>query len=527
MGSEEVVERILAQRPGITRSEIQTMIREKKRASGDLLSNEGAARLVAQDLLVESSPTRLESLQISDIIPRLSDATLTGRILAAWPKQTFKRKDGTQGTFFRLLLADKTGTVPCLVWNPSVIGALEPTEIEGRIVRVTHSYTRPGMTERVELHVGDRGDINLLPESFKAETYPPLQAFIKRVDEISDETQPTNIEGVVITAPTISTFQKQETTGMVLRMLIKDDTGIVNVVAWNEKADELKTIKANDVIRIINGRAKRGVNGHPEIHLNKWSLVRLLGPSKRPPKLQTLSSIADLKPTSGRVNVLGRVVSIEPLLEIQTRSGEKVPISRILIGDKTGLIIVTLWRDNSRLTEGLEEGSLVLVENAQTQERNEELRLNLSKTGNLISDLGLLGGTDPGDPPVTEIVKLKKSHQPIIVEGVVVEDASPREVELKNGSKVEVASFRIRESGETARVSFWRDLAHGATALRIGDRIRIIGVRVKEGFTDKWELHSSSLTRLEKLGRETSKVQNTNASPPLSNQQKSEVVRLT
>lgn len=514
MGTEEVIKKILTQRSDITRPQLEAMITKKKEVSGDLLSMEGAAHLVAQDLLVETGATRTRGLQISDIIPQLGDATLTGRVIAAWPKQRFKRRDETEGTFVRLLLGDQTGTVSCLVWNSNAIETLESNRIEGRIIRVSHGYTRAGLTEKVELHVGSRGSVTLLPENLKDETHPPVEAFIKSVKQISDQIQTTNVEGIVKTIPMVSSFQKQETSGTVLRMTVEDDTGTITIVAWNEKADELKDAGVGDTIRIINGRVRRTADEQLELHLEKRSIVRLLITSKKPSSKSPIS-IADLKPTSRQVSVIGRVLSVGPIREIQTKSGQKVPVSSILIGDRTGLISATLWRKNSKLAEELQENLVLLIENADTQERLGQVSLNVGESGNVVTMPEVTNNSDPGHPPITAISQLKKSRVPVIVEGLVVEEPTLKEVELKSGGKIQLASFRIRDTNETVRISFWRSLAKIAVPLKPGDKVRIIGLRVKEGFADKWELHSSSLTTLKLIGKENPNVENLNYSNPV------------
>ncbi len=502
MGSEEVIKRILAKRPDIARSVLESMIVKKKEASGDLLSFEGAAHLVAQDFLVETSVTRKDGLKISDMVPQLGDATLIARVVAAWPKQRFKRKDETEGTFIRLLLGDKTGTLTCLVWNSNTIQTLESSDIEGKMVRVAHGYTREGLSDRVELHVGDRGDVTLLTETAEAESHPPVEAFIKSVDQLSDQDQISSLQGTVVAMPVISSFEKDGIAGTVIRMLIEDSTGSATVVAWNEKADELKTVRVGDTARVMNGRVRRSADGQFELHLDKRSLVRLLGTPRKLPSSKPSVSIAEIKPTNRLVNVVGRVLSTASAREIQTKSGEKLRVSSILIGDKTGLVPVTLWRGKAELADRLKEDTVVFIENAQTRERYDEVGLDVGESGNAIFDSDLLNMSGPGQPPITQIGQLKKNKAPIIVEGVIVEEAVLKEVELKNGSKTQLATFRIRDASETVRVTFWRDLAKVAKPLKKGDRVRIIGVRTKEGFSDKWELHSSSLTSLKLIGKE-------------------------
>ncbi len=514
MESEEVIKRILAERSDITRRQVEALIAEKQKASGDLLSPEGAAHLVAQDLLVEISGYRRSGLQISDIIPNLGDATIRARVIGLWPRQKFRRRDGTEGSFARILLGDRTGTITCLVWNPDAIETLESGDVEGNIVEVLHGYTRPGLTENVELHVGNKGHLRLLTDAVKDGPYPSIEAFLKSLNEISDQSQTINVQGTIETAPIISSFQRKDTAGTVLRTLVKDGTGVVTTIAWNDKAEQLRNTRVGDTIRIINGSVRKTSEGTLELHLERRSIVKLLNTPKLIGVASSLTSIAQLRHATGPVNIVGKVVSFGPVREVQTGSGAIVPVANILVGDPTGVVTVTLWRRNSKLVERLEEGVILLIENGQPQERLGEIVLVVGESGNVVARPQSMETKDPENPPITPIGELKNYRMPVLVEGVIAEPPSLKEIELKNGGRTRVASFRIRDKSGTVRVSFWRESADKAMSLKLGDRVRIVGARVKEGFAEKWEVHSNPLTKLMPIGKEIPTEETLNHSNP-------------
>ena len=510
MATEKVVERILAQRPDITRDQLEDMINKKRETSGDLLSVEGAAHLVAQDLLVATGEKKTKGLQISDLIPQIGDATLATRVIGVWPKQNFKRKDESEGTFVRLLLGDNTGTISCLVWNSEVVKTFQEKDFEGKIAAVSHGYTRQGLSEKVELHIGNRGSISLLADE-KATDIPSVDSFVNPLNKISDELDTVSIQGTIKTTPIVSSFETGGATGTVLRMLVEDDTSVINVVAWNEKVEELKTSRIGDDIRILNGSVRKTSDRQFEVHLDKRSLVRLLNKTDRQSTSESFKALGDVKPTNEPVSVIGQLLSSEPVREIKTKSGEKIRVSSILIGDPTGVILATLWRDNSALVETAKRGSTIQIQHSRVRERLGELTLDVGQSAKVVVSTGKEAMTDL---PVTKISQLKRDTRPVVVEGIVAEEPSMKTIELKNGNRTRLASFRIGENGHAVRVSFWRDQAEASVPLKVGDKVRIIGARVKEGFTDKWELHSNQLTRLELVRKgnvETGSIQSSNS----------------
>jgi ssDNA-binding replication factor A large subunit len=510
MATEKVVERILAQRPDITRDQLEDMINKKRETSGDLLSVEGAAHLVAQDLLVATGEKKTKGLQISDLIPQIGDATLAMRVIGVWPKQNFKRKDESEGTFVRLLLGDNTGTISCLVWNSEVVKTFQEKDFEGKIAAVSHGYTRQGLSEKVELHIGNRGSISLLADE-KATDIPSVDSFVNPLNKISDELDTVSIQGTIKTTPIVSSFETGGATGTVLRMLLEDDTSVINVVAWNEKVEELKTSRIGDDIRILNGSVRKTSDRQFEVHLDKRSLVRLLNKTDRRSTSESFKALGDVKPTNEPVSVIGQLLSSEPVREIKTKSGETIRVSSILIGDPTGVILATLWRDNSALVETAKRGSTIQIQHSRVRERLGELTLDVGQSAKVVVSTGKEAMTDL---PVTKISQLKRETRPVVVEGNVAEEPSMKTIELKNGNRTRLASFRIGENGHAVRVSFWGDQAEVTVPLKVGDKVRIIGARVKEGFTDKWELHSNRLTRLElvrKKNVETGSIQSSDS----------------
>ena len=65
---EELIEKILAERKDFTHEQLHRLIEEKKRDFEGLLSDQGAARLVAEELLVETEPVTVPSMKIRGLV---------------------------------------------------------------------------------------------------------------------------------------------------------------------------------------------------------------------------------------------------------------------------------------------------------------------------------------------------------------------------------------------------------------------------------------------------------------------------
>ena len=165
MSLEEIVNRILSARSDLNRKEILELIEQKKRGAGDFLTDETAARIAASELGVEivKKPLRLK-IQIQDLISGLNDVTVTGQVAAIYPPKTFKRRDWTEGKLASLIVSDRSGTLRVVLWDKKV-ELIEAGKIQrNQTIKISHGYVRQGLDGKPELHLGQRGSINVLEE---------------------------------------------------------------------------------------------------------------------------------------------------------------------------------------------------------------------------------------------------------------------------------------------------------------------------------------------------------------------------
>lgn len=487
----------------MTREKLLALIEDKKKQAGNLLSDEGATRLVAQDLLVEMEAKRMAEIRIVNLVTGLNDVTITGRVIAAWPMQEFRKSDGSTGKILRFILADRTGKIHCAAWNSKTETLEKEGPIQGKIVKVAHGYTREGLAGPVELHCGDRGDITISPVEVTDADHPKFEEFFVNTAGITLDNKEVNVIGVVKSEPKLFTFQRQDGEGYVLRTRIADRTGTIAVVIWNEKVGEIRDLKRDDVLQVINGKVKKDLSGFPEIHVDKRSKVEIF--KERPTYLQAPASrftkIAELKPTMRGIDLLVRVVRVGEQRELKKATGEITRVGRLLVNDDTGLTRISLWDEHAKQLEHVKEGDTLLIEEASTKERAGAISINVGKRTSVTVNPQITDSEKPAPPKATRIKDLPQASGMVIVEGTLTETPILTEVLSKDGEKIEVASSRIRDETGEARVSFWRTLARRAVEIPLKMRVRLVGMRFRVGMGGEIELSSDPLTTLEIMGK--------------------------
>jgi replication factor A1 len=95
---------------------------------------------------------------------------------------------------------------------------------------------------------------------------------------------------------------------------------------------------------------------------------------------ETKVKVGDLKPEMNGVNLVARVISVEPSKTINTRSGLRT-ITEAVVGDETGKVKLTMW--GRALSNKLKEGDSIEIKNAWTTVFKGVVQLNVGGEENI------------------------------------------------------------------------------------------------------------------------------------------------
>jgi len=154
---------------------------------------------------------------------------------------------------------------------------------------------------------------------------------IKLVDQLSGRLQIKNILTGMRDVETVGKvqqvfeerqFNSNGREGKVASLQVADETGGIRVVLWNEQADNAKTVKAGDIIK-VKGAYVRERNGSKELHLNDRSVMLVNPPgetvdviipaaivSQPQQQMSVRKKLSELTSADSIVEVLGTVVQV-------------------------------------------------------------------------------------------------------------------------------------------------------------------------------------------------------------------------
>ncbi len=160
---EQIIEKIQSEK-GLTFSEIESRVKQKLKDLSDLISKEGAAYIIANELGVKIfEDISKKNLKINQLMPGMSSINIVGKILQVYSVREFD--NGTrQGKIGSLLLGDETGTIRVVMWDTNHIKEIENDNVRlDKVIKIKNAYIKDNNGFK-ELHMGNRSLLDLNPE---------------------------------------------------------------------------------------------------------------------------------------------------------------------------------------------------------------------------------------------------------------------------------------------------------------------------------------------------------------------------
>ena len=188
----EIVKRI-QQHSDLSAEKIEQMVEEKMEKLAGLISREGAAHIIANELGIALFKTG--KLQIGHVLTDMRNVEVDGRIMQVFPLTAFTRKDGTPGKVASCIIGDETGTIRIAAWGGHA-DCIAPLS-QGTIIRVKGGYVREN-NGRKEIHLNERSECVVNPEGVTIGEVPTTEGVRKPINELQETDNQVTILGTVV-----------------------------------------------------------------------------------------------------------------------------------------------------------------------------------------------------------------------------------------------------------------------------------------------------------------------------------------
>jgi hypothetical protein len=156
--SEETVIQKVVEQTGKTEDDVRTMIKEKLKQLSGLISEDGAAHIVANDLGVQLYKTE-GLLKVNELTINAKQATIAAKVIRKYEMREFD-KNGRKGKVANMVVGDDSGRVRVVFWNDQV--DLFDKLKEDDTIQVKNPYVKEN-NGRIELHLNDSSKLDINP----------------------------------------------------------------------------------------------------------------------------------------------------------------------------------------------------------------------------------------------------------------------------------------------------------------------------------------------------------------------------
>lgn len=287
---------------GFSENEIFDKINKKNDEYQGFMSKQAILVLIAKEcgLNVQISDADIEiyatndeevdydefKIDISNVTENMSNIVILGRIGKIFNVNSFRRKDSTLGNVGSFTIYDNSGSIKIVLWGDLVKIMNEKYFLTNELIRIIGGYSKKGLGNKLEVHLGKRSKILLSMEDIDLKKVPVIKRFkssdISRaekimIDDLNNENKRdkfiAQIKGNVDNIEFKEQDSKEGGISFLLKFVIYDNKSSIGVVVWGMKAIELlRLINKGDSVILSNFLIKyNDFTKDNEIHLLKNS----------------------------------------------------------------------------------------------------------------------------------------------------------------------------------------------------------------------------------------------------------------
>ncbi|MEI7960891.1 MAG: OB-fold nucleic acid binding domain-containing protein [archaeon] len=244
-----LIEEICA-KTGKSEEEIRALIKAKTEKFSGLLTEQGATYLIQKELGLAKET--YEQIPIGQLNEGMKGIEIKGIVEAIFPVKEFE-KGGKKGKLKSFILSDETGEVRATLWNDHVekFQLTRGSEITMSNIIVTK------YNEKKQATLGFNGNIEIINK--KEEEFGKISDLVSGMNGV-------NLIGRIMRKFPCKEFESGERKGKLCSFQIGDESAVVRVTAWNEKAEEMEKYNEGDAVEVLGAYTKEGRFGI-ELHL--------------------------------------------------------------------------------------------------------------------------------------------------------------------------------------------------------------------------------------------------------------------
>lgn len=465
--AEALIDEILRQRPELTREEVWSMVRRKmSEVGGGYLREVGAVYLVASELGVDLSEIPPPALRLAELKLGLRKVDVRAFYLTKGRESRFTGASGGVGKYTEFYVFDAGVVNRVVIWGePSYKHVVNMLKL-GDAIRLTRVDVRKGRGGQLEIHTGDKSNIDLLPDK------PPQGLLESITGSVSEASELLNwpivvLKGKLATVARERTYERLGSKEQMTTFTLSDakqQGASIRVVLWGRGPGELSNLGVGSVIRLVGVRIRQGRFGGLEAHGDENTVVEVIDATR--PSLKE-----------------GMYV----LVSCNSLDTDRELVADAILASEEGTLELRAYGDAAKRMTSLSPGTILRL----------KARIISSSGKARVSSADDIQAVDVREDALKDykatVKQITEKREGVVVfEGVVVSRPVGREIVKKSGEKVKMTRVLLGDATGEVWLVAWRGQEQRLASLTLGDKVVVFGARIvsREGYKPELEVKS-------------------------------------
>jgi ssDNA-binding replication factor A large subunit len=363
--SEEELIKLIMDKKGLTKAQIDELVKKQIDKMKGLINEETALFIIKKSMGLDGDEHKQQATSekdtpIKEINENLKNVNALGRITDFMQCREFNRKDGTKSFFSSFWIKDVTGEIKVVLWDDRAKYVEQEAFKINEVVRVLNGQVKKSRDGALEVHIGNKGDVELSPSDADMKLVPKFSQVTSKVkiSEISIQTRKISVQGTVIIVENTRNFSKKDNSKSLSlrRITIRDESASIPIVFWNEDIEKSNMVNEGDTILLDNLTAKPQFANPQlvELTVNKTTNIKVIkkaGKADQEALTQAIPIQKALSMPDGITNIQGEIVQIENI-----KDTKKSKLLSFTLSDDSEAIRVNFWGEDAEKNVDLKIG---------------------------------------------------------------------------------------------------------------------------------------------------------------------------
>lgn len=257
---EDVIKKI-KDKSGLSDAEIESKINAKLEQLSGLISKEGAAHIIANELGVKIFDQVSGRLEIKNILAGMRNVETVGKATQVFEVREFVKQESI-GHVGSLIIGDETGTIRVVCWGEKAKAVNEIKE--GDIVKIVGAYVKEN-NGRKEIHLNDKSSLILNPPGETIGEVKATSGFSggpaerKKINELQENDNNAEILGTIVQVFDVRFFEDRRNStpenkvySYVYNAVIDDGTGNIRCALFRDQANKLAGKTTEEMMKYMD-----------------------------------------------------------------------------------------------------------------------------------------------------------------------------------------------------------------------------------------------------------------------------------